>query len=214
MSFKVPSSSEGLLSLVPVSVSTSVTPYLFLCFFTSMTSLSTVLLSHPAPALARVSVTSFLSHSQPWITVPVWDLPVCAALSPCLVYIDGLQERSCVLQVFLQFLDVHFPILQLLHHVAQPVGGGYAEPDQTLLLPCLGNTTPSDGVHVTDPASVFHRSLLFLTVSIIASVSHPRLLPLPILNLSTPKVSSWAFFWPHHPHLSLTSQHLPSVTVS
>lgn len=130
MSFKVPSSSEGLLSLVPVSVSTSVTPYLFLCFFTSMTSLSTVLLSHPAPALARVSVTNFLCYSQPWITVPVWDLPVCAALSPCLVYIDGLQERSCVLQVLLQFLNVHFPILQLLHHVAQPVGGGYAEPGQ------------------------------------------------------------------------------------
>lgn len=44
-------------------------------------------------------------------------------LSPCLIYVDGLQQGRRVLQVLLQLFDVDLPVLQLLHHVAQPGRG-------------------------------------------------------------------------------------------
>lgn len=82
-------------------------------------------------------------------------------LSPRLIYVDGLQQGSCVLQVLLQLLNVYLPILQLLHHVAQPVGA-------RVQITCLGAATlsreqdTSNRMHFTETASVFHNPLIFL----------------------------------------------------
>lgn len=56
---------------------------------------------------------------------PTSSVSICTPLSPCLINVDSFQQGSCVFQIFLQLLDVNLPILQLLHHVAQPAGYGY-----------------------------------------------------------------------------------------
>lgn len=124
-------------------------------------------LTHRLPplALSCVSIPSLLSDS-PSLDHGVWLASfssVCgfsprrsaSPLSPSLIYIDGLQQRSCVLQVFLQLLNVYLPILQLLHHVAKPVGG--------VQRTCLGAATLSreqDTSNRMDACSRNSRSLL------------------------------------------------------